>query len=52
VFRFINETQKDVVDLFPYEGAQSQEFPVDAVENRFQEVAFAWIFRVKKLQEL
>jgi len=52
VLGFVNETQENVVDLFSYEGAQSQEFSVDTMKHSFEEVTFAWIFRVKQLQQL
>lgn len=52
MFGFVDETQENIVDLFSYEGAQSQELPVDTMEHSFKEVTFTWIFRVEKLQQL
>lgn len=49
---FIDETQENVVDLFSYEGAQSEKFPVNTMKHRFQEVTFARIFRVEEFQQL
>lgn len=52
MFGFVDETQENIVDLFSYEGAQSQEFTVDTMKHSFKKVTFAWIFRVKELQQL
>lgn len=50
MFSFVDEAQENIVDLFSYEGAQSQEFSVNTVKHSFKKVTFSWIFRVKKLQ--
>lgn len=52
MFGFVDETQENIVDLFSYEGAQSQEFTVDTMEHSFKKVTFARIFRVEELQQL
>lgn len=52
VFSFVDEAQENIVDLFSYEGAQSQEFSVDTMKHSFEKVTFARIFRVKELQQL
>lgn len=52
MFSFVNETQENIVDLFSNEGAQSQEFSIDAMKHSFKKVTFTRIFRVEKLQQL
>lgn len=52
MLRFIDETQEYIVDLFAYEGAQSQELSIDAVQDRFQKVTFTWIFWIEQLEQL
>ena len=51
-FGLVYELEEDVVDRTTDVGSQVQKLPIDAMQGRFQEVSFPWIFRVKKLQKL
>lgn len=51
-FGFIGELEKDVVDGSSNEGAQVEEFSINAMEGRLQKVSFARILRVEQLQKL
>lgn len=42
--RFIDKVKEDVVDRPPNKRTEVEEFPVDAMEGRLEEVALAWIF--------
>lgn len=52
VLRLVDKTQKNVVNLFANERAQTEEFSVDAVQHGLQEVPFPRILRVEQLQQL
>ena len=41
-----------MIDLFPDEGTESQEFPIDAMQNGLEEIAFSRIFTVEQVQKL
>lgn len=49
VFRLVDESKEDVIDLLPDKGTQPQKLAVDAVENGLQEVTLAWILGVEQL---
>lgn len=44
--------EEDVVDLFADVGPQTQQFPVDAVQDGLQVLPFPGVLAVKQLQEL
>ena len=44
--------QEDVVDLLPDEGSQTQELPVDPMQDGLEEVPLPGVLAVKQLQEL
>lgn len=46
----VDETQEDVVDLFANEGAQAEKLAVDAVQDGFEQVAFARVLAVEELE--
>jgi len=48
----INKLEKDVVDGASDKGTQVEEFAVDPVKGRLQEIALARILTVKQLQQL
>lgn len=43
---------KYIIDLPPHICPQAQEFPIDPVQNSFQEVSFSGVFTVKEIQQL
>jgi hypothetical protein len=48
----VDELEEDVVDGTSDEGSEVEEFAVDAVEGRFEEVALSRVFRVEQLKKL
>lgn len=46
------EPEKDVIDLLADEGPQSEEFAVDPMQDRLEEVAFARVLAVEQLEQL
>lgn len=48
----INKLEKDVVDGASDKGTEVEEFAVDPVKGRLQEIALARILTVKQLQQL
>jgi len=52
VLRLVDEAQEEVVDLLADEGAQPEEFAVDAVQDRLEEVPLPRVLAVKQLQQL
>lgn len=51
-FGFVDELVEDVIDRPTDKGAQVEEFSVDSVKGRLEEVALAGVFRVEQLEEL
>lgn len=49
---FVDEVEEDVINRPPDERAEVEEFAVDTVKGRFEEVALARVFRVKELEEV
>lgn len=52
MFGLVDEAQENVVDLFSYEGAKSQEFSVYTMKHSFKKVTFARVFGVEEFQQL
>lgn len=50
--RLVDELEEDVVDRAANEGAEVEEFAVDAVEGRLEEVALPGILAVEEFEEL
>lgn len=50
--RLVDELEEDVVDRPTDEGAEVEEFAVDSVEGRLEEVALAGILAVEEFEEL
>lgn len=50
--RLVDELEEDVVDRPTDEGAKVEEFPVDPVEGRLEEVALAGVLAVEEFKEL
>lgn len=49
---FCDLPEKDMIDLFTYEGAKTQKFAVNTVQDRFEKIAFARILRIEQFQQL
>ena len=52
MFRLVNETEEDVVNLFPDERSETQEFAIDAMKTSLEKVALAWVLAIEQLQQL
>lgn len=52
MFRFIDKPIEHIIYLFPNESPQSQEFSIDPVQSRFEQVSLARILRIKQIQQL
>ena len=50
--RFIDKVEEDVIDRPPDETTKGEEFSVDPMKGGLEEIALAWIFRVKQLKEV
>lgn len=48
---FVDETVKYVVDLLPDEGPQTQEFAVNAVQSRLEQVPFSRILGIEEIKQ-
>ena len=44
----INPPEKDVVDLFPNESPQAEEFAVYSVQNGLQKISLPWVLTIKQ----
>jgi hypothetical protein len=51
-FRFVRELEEDIVNGSPDIGPKVEEFAVDSMQRRFQEVSFSRVFGVEKLEQL
>jgi hypothetical protein len=51
-FGFVDELEKDIVDRPTDEGAEIEEFAVNSMKSRLQEIALARVLRIKELQEV
>lgn len=48
----MNLPEENVVDLLSDEGSQSEELPINPMQDGLEEVTLSGVFTVKKLQEL
>ena len=44
----INPPEKDVVDLFPNESPQAEEFAVYSVQNGLEKISLPWVLTIKQ----
>lgn len=49
-FGLVDELEEDVVDRASDEGTEVEEFAVDSVKGRLEEVSLAWVLAVEELE--
>jgi hypothetical protein len=51
-FRLVHKLEEDVVDGTPDERSEVEEFAVDSMQRRLQEVSLSWVLAVEQLEQL
>ena len=50
--RFVDEVEEDIIDRSSDERAEVEEFAVNAVQGRLEEITLARVFRVEEFEEV
>ncbi len=51
-FRLVDELEEDIVYRSTYERSEVEEFAINAMKGRLEEISFSWILAIEQLEEL